>query len=206
MPLPTMEPLLHPHHLAKDLPMTWLTLIGIGIGLAMDAFAVSLASGAILKEVRFRHAFRIAFAFGLFQAAMPLLGGAVGMAIGARIGSFDHWVAFGVLAVIGGKMIYEAGFIAREEKKTHNPLDLRILLVLAVATSLDALAVGFSLSVLATDIYRAAAVIGLVTFAICFAGVLIGDRIGHLCEDKVEILGGLILVGIGVKILVQHLA
>jgi putative Mn2+ efflux pump MntP len=186
--------------------MTWLTIIGIGIGLAMDAFAVSLASGAILKEVHFRHAFRIAFAFGLFQAIMPLLGGAAGVAAGPWINAYDHWLAFTVLAFIGGKMIYESGFIAREEKKTHNPLDLKILLVLAVATSLDALAVGFSLSVLATDILAAAAVIGLVTFAICFVGVLVGNRIGHLCEDKVEIVGGLILVAIGVKILLQHLA
>jgi putative Mn2+ efflux pump MntP len=186
--------------------MTWLTIIGIGIGLAMDAFAVSLASGAILQEVRFRHAFRIALAFGLFQAIMPLLGGAVGAAIGPWIETFDHWLAFGVLAVVGGKMIYEARFIAREQKKEHNPLDLKVLLVLAVATSLDALAVGFSLSVLATDIVVAATVIGLITFAICFAGVLIGDRIGHLCEDKVEVGGGLILVAIGVKILIQHLA
>lgn len=172
----------------------------------MDALAVSLASGAILKEVRFRHAFRIAFVFGLFQAIMPLLGGALGVFLRGLICTFDHWLVFVVLAAIGSKMIYESSFIAKEEKKKHNPLDLKVLMVLAVVTSLDALAVGFSLSVLAEDIYLAATVIGLITLGICFIGVLVGERIGHLCEEKVEIAGGLVLIAIGVKILVEHLA
>jgi putative Mn2+ efflux pump MntP len=183
----------------------WLTIGGIGVGLSMDALAVSLACGAILKEVRFHHAFRIAFAFGLFQALMPLLGGAAGVGLRGWITGFDHWVAFAVLAAIGGKMIYEASFIAKEEKKVHNPLDLKVLLVLAVATSIDALAVGFSLSLLAANIYAAAAVIGLITFVICFAGVLVGDRLGHLWEEKIEVAGGLILVAIGIKIVVGHM-
>jgi putative Mn2+ efflux pump MntP len=180
----------------------WELLI-IAVGLSLDAFAVSVASGFSIKLLRRRDALKMAFFFGAFQAIMPALGWLAGISFRHHIEGFDHWVAFGLLAFIGGKMIYEAFALEKEEKLTDPPCT-SLLLVLALATSLDALAVGLSLAVLRSEIVVPALVIGLVTFVICLVGVYLGHRFGHFFESKVEAVGGLILIGIGVNILIQH--
>jgi putative Mn2+ efflux pump MntP len=183
--------------------MSLWTLLGIALALAMDAFAVSVASGVALKRIRIRHALTIAGFFGAFQAIMPLLGWLGGLTFKNMVSGFDHWLAFGLLSFIGCKMIYESFKIESVEKKT-NPLDIYVLFVLSVATSLDALATGFSFALLGVSIVTPAIVIGLVTFATSFAGVFIGEKSGHFFEKRIEIVGGLILIGIGVRILMSH--
>ena len=178
---------------------------GIGVGLAMDAFAVSVASGSVFKELHIRHALRMAFFFGAFQAVMPLLGYAAGNTFAEHIVSFDHWIAFGLLVLIGGKMIYEAFKIEEVEKKPQNPSNLVVLVALSIATSIDALAVGVTLSVVTHHIYTSVILIGVITFALSYVGYEIGKKMGHFFENKIEILGGLILIAIGVKILISHL-
>lgn len=180
-----------------------LTIL-IAIGLAMDAFAVSISSGLCIKRVKNRHAFKIAFSFGAFQAVMPALGWLAGRTLSSLVSSIDHWIAFLLLTIIGGKMIYEAQK-EKEDKKMMNPLKPHILLALSVATSIDALAVGITFAFLNVTIITPVAIIGLITFILSFVGVHIGNRMGHFFEKKIEILGGLILIGIGLKILIQHL-
>lgn len=182
-----------------------ITVHGIGIGLAMDAFAVSIISGAVFKELHIRHALRMAFFFGSFQALMPLLGYTAGMTFIRHIQPFDHWIAFALLAAIGGKMVYEGLKIPEVQKKLRNPSNLMILLVLSIATSIDALAVGVTLTLVTEYIFRAVATIGVVTFLMSYVGYELGKRFGHFFENKIEILGGFILIAIGSKILISHL-
>ena len=184
--------------------MNLVTIIIIAVGLAMDAFAVSIASGVTLKEVRLSYALRIALFFGGFQAVMPLIGWLVGSSFSSYIAAFDHWVAFGLLAFIGGKMIYESTILKEAEKKT-DPRKLIVLFVLAIATSIDALAVGLSFSFLDVTIVEPVIIIGLITFLLSFAGVYIGTKAGSMFENKIEIIGGVILIGVGIKILIEHL-
>jgi putative Mn2+ efflux pump MntP len=179
------------------------SIVFIAVALAMDALAVSIASGIILKKSKLKHAVRIAFFFGIFQLFMPLAGAFAGTFIRDFMSSFDHWVIFAILTAIGGKMIYES-FILKKEEDKFDPTNLKTLVFLSIATSIDALAVGVSLSLLSSSIYLAVSIIGVVTFALCFIGVMIGDLIGHFFEEKIEALGGLILVGIGIKILLEH--
>ncbi len=185
--------------------MELLTIVFVAVGLAMDAFAVSIVTGSIYRELRVRHILRMALFFGGFQALMPVIGSLAGLALREHISVYDHWIAFGLLAFVGGKMIYEA-FAMESAEKNLDPSDLVILLSLAVATSIDALAVGVTLSLLATSIFVAAAIIGIVTFGLSYAGVEVGKRFGHFFESKIEVLGGLILIAIGLKILISHLA
>jgi putative Mn2+ efflux pump MntP len=183
--------------------MHLVTIFLIAVGLAMDAFAVSIVAGSIYRELHVRHALRMAMFFGGFQAAMPIIGFLAGLGLRPYIAVYDHWIAFGLLLFVGGKMIYES-FKIESAERNLDPANLLILLALAVATSIDALAVGITLSVLKVSILPAALIIGVVTFALSFAGVSIGKRFGHLFEGKIEIIGGLILIGIGVKILIEH--
>lgn len=176
----------------------------IAIGLAMDAFAVSIASGVTIKHLRIRNALTIATCFGSFQAFMPLIGWLAGLTLRDFISGFDHWIAFGLLNGIGFKMIYESCKVDSIERQI-NPLNIFVLLILSIATSIDALAVGMSLSFLKIAIAVPAIVIGTVTFLLTLLGVFVGNRVGHFFEKKIEILGGLILIGIGVKILIEHL-
>ena len=169
----------------------------------MDAFAVSIVSGSTYRQLQLRHALRMAAFFGAFQAFMPLIGSLAGLTLREHIADFDHWVAFALLAAIGGKMIYESFRIKQAEKK-HDPASLLTLLALAVATSIDALAVGITLSLIAASIIFAVIIIGLVTFVLSYFGVYIGKKFGHFFETKIEALGGMILIAIGVKILIQH--
>lgn len=174
----------------------------IAVGLSMDAFAVSVASGWSAGCLRVRHALRIAFFFGAFQAVMPVVGWLAGAGLRGYIAEFDHWVAFGLLSVVGLKMIYESQRLGSDERP---PLGLKMLLLLSIATSIDALAVGLSLSFLNVPIIAPALIIGLVTFVFSYTGVLVGSRFGHFFERKIEALGGLILIAIGLSILVEHL-
>ncbi len=184
--------------------MNFYAILLIAVALAMDALAVSIASGIILKKSKLKHALRIAFFFGIFQLFMPLIGAFAGTFIKDFISAFDHWIIFIILTAIGGKMIYEA-FILKEEEEKFDPTNLKTLIFLSIATSIDAFAVGISLSLLSASIFLAVSIIGIVTFILCFIGVMIGDFIGHFFEEKIEALGGLILVGIGIKILLGHI-
>ena len=180
------------------------TIIVIALGLAMDAFAVSIVTGSVYRELHIRHVLRMALFFGGFQAIMPIVGFLAGLSLKGYIASWDHWIAFGLLSLVGGKMILEAFKISSAEKK-QDPSSLLVLLALSVATSIDALAVGVTLSLLTASIALAVTIIGLVTFGLSYAGVAIGKRFGHFFESRIEVLGGLILIAIGTKILIQHL-
>lgn len=185
--------------------MDILTILLIAVGLAMDAFAVSIASGLTVKGLQLKGALKIALFFGLFQALMPVLGWSAGLGLRGFISGIDHWIAFGILSVIGSKMIFESFAIKTNRGKTENQ-GTYTLLVLSIATSIDALAVGLTLSFLKVSIFSPAIIIGVVTAILSFAGVLIGKRYGHLFESKIEALAGLILIGIGIKILIEHLS
>jgi putative Mn2+ efflux pump MntP len=180
------------------------TILLIAVALAMDAFAVSVASGLNIKQFKVNHALRIAFFFGLFQGVMPVVGWLAGFNLRQFISAVDHWVAFGLLLIIGIKMMVEP-LRKRPDKKKINPLNVYVLLVLAVATSIDALAVGLSLAFLKLLIITPAIIIGIVTFMLSFIGVFLGNRTGDFLKSKVEFLGGLILIIIGAKILIEHL-
>jgi putative Mn2+ efflux pump MntP len=181
-------------------------ILGIAIGLAMDAFAVALASGLVLGQVSGRQTFRLSFHFGLFQFLMPVVGWLAGLTIEQWIGSVDHWIAFGLLATIGGKMVWE-GFHPEEAATGRtDPTRGLSLVVLSVATSIDALAVGLSLGMLGVRIWYPAIVIGIVTAALTALGMHLGRPLGVRFGHRMEVMGGLILVGIGVRILVAHLA
>jgi manganese efflux pump family protein len=184
--------------------MQLLQIVFIAIGLAADAFAVSVSSGAIIVKLRLHHALRIAFFFGAFQAIMPWIGWKIGSLASDLIRSIDHWLAFVILSIIGGKMIYESFLLKEEVEEADNPLNLYVLLSLAVATSIDALAVGVTFSFLDVSIYEPVLIIGAVTFLLSLAGTYIGEFFGHIFENRIELAGGLILIGIGCKILIEH--
>ncbi len=183
--------------------MDVLSLLGIALALAMDAFAVALAAGLTLDAVTGRHLFRLGFHFGLFQAGMPVIGWLAGLTVQRWIAEYDHWVAFVLLALVGGKMIREA-LQKTEERPEKDPTRGWTLIVLSIATSIDALAVGLSLAMLGVSIWLPAAVIGLVCGALTVAGMLLGRRASSAWGPRVEILGGLILIAIGSKILLEH--
>ena len=176
--------------------MGLVELLLIAVGLSMDAFAVSICKGLDMKEVNLKVAVVLALFFGGFQALMPLIGWALGSQFLGIIGPIDHWVAFVLLAVIGGKMLWEA---------FHEKLDLKELLMLAIATSIDALAVGISFAALSVDIVPSVALIGVTTFAFSIAGVFVGNFFGSRYEKPASIVGGVVLILIGSKILLEHL-
>lgn len=170
----------------------------------MDAFAVSIVSGAAYRQLKVKHALRIALSFGAFQALMPLIGSLAGLTIRDHITDYDHWVVFGLLAAVGGKMIYES-FKIKPANDKFNPSNVVVLLILSIATSIDALAVGITLSFLEVSIVVAVVIIGLVTFVLSYLGVYIGKKAGHFFENRIEAIGGLILIALGIKILIEHL-
>ena len=184
--------------------MEIFTILIIALALAMDAFAVSIASGAAYRQLHIKHTLRLAIFFGGFQAFMPLLGALAGLSFRDYIEDYGHWVAFIILVFVGGKMIYES-FKITEAEKNYSPANILVLLTLSVATSIDALAVGITLSFVATSITIAVIVIGLVTFILSYIGVILGKKLGHFFENKIEAIGGLVLIGLGTKILIQHL-
>ncbi|MFH1882535.1 MAG: manganese efflux pump MntP family protein [Planctomycetota bacterium] len=183
--------------------MDLVTIIVIAVGLAMDAFAVSIVSGSVYQQLHVRHALRIAVFFGGFQAIMPLIGFMAGLSVKEYIANYDHWVAFGLLSAVGGKMIYES-FKIKSVEENFDPSNIFVLLVLSIATSIDALAIGITLSLIVSSIAIAVIIIGLVTFVLSYLGVCIGKRFGHFFESRIEAIGGLILIGLGIKILFEH--
>lgn len=184
--------------------MGLITIIIIALALAMDAFAVSIVSGTTYRQLEVKHAFRMALFFGGFQAFMPLVGSLAGLTIRDYIAEYDHWVAFGLLAAVGGKMIYESLKMAPPGKNS-NPANMVVLLLLSIATSIDALAVGITLSFLQVSIAVAVTIIGLITFILSYLGVCIGKKVGHFFEGQIEAIGGIVLIGLGIKILIEHL-
>ncbi len=182
-----------------------IELILISIGLAMDAFAVSVCKGLCQRKFSSFNAFVIALFFGGFQALMPTVGYILGKQFENQIMSFDHWIAFILLAVIGINMIREAVRGDDEEISCSYVINLKELTLLAIATSIDALPVGITFAFLKVSIYTAAPLIGIITFAISFSGVFIGNKFGAAYKEKAEIAGGIILILIGAKILLEHL-
>ena len=187
--------------------MGLVELLLIAVGLSMDAFAVSICKGLGMKEVNLKVAVVLALFFGGFQALMPLIGWALGSQFLGIICPIDHWLAFVLLAVIGGKMLWEA---FREDAgegdgKPADRIDLGEFLILAIATSIDALAVGSSFAALSVDIVPSVALIGVATFAFSIAGVFVGNFFGSRYEKPASIVGGVVLILIGTKILLEHL-
>lgn len=180
-------------------------LFMIALGLAVDAFAVSITSGATIQRMRLRHALLIATFFGAFQGVMPLLGWLLAGEFGEAFRTAGHWVAFAVLVFVGSKMIYEARWTETHEDD-RDPLNLYVLFILAVATSIDAFAVGVALAALDVSIVHPILVIGAVTFVLSLLGTYLGDMFGHLLEDRLEIVGGVLLILLGFKILIERLA
>ncbi len=185
----------------------FVELFLIGVGLSMDAFAVSICKGLGMSRLNMRQAAVISLFFGGFQALMPLIGWALGSQLTDFITPIDHWIAFGLLAFVGGKMLWDAFHEDDEDEgsQTDEKLDLKELLMLAIATSIDALAVGITFAFLQVAIVPSITIIGLTTFVISFAGVAVGHFFGARFEKPATIVGGVVLILIGVKILLEHL-
>ena len=186
----------------------FILLFLMGVSLAMDAFAVSVCKGLAMRKVNKKQCLVIALFFGGFQALMPFLGWLLGNRFESYITSIDHWIAFVLLGFIGGKMVVEAIRDKGEEPEITEidpPLDIKELFVLAVATSIDALAVGITFAFLEIPIVEAMLIIGITTFVISVAGVYIGNFFGNKYKSKAELVGGIILILIGLKILLKHL-
>lgn len=184
--------------------MDLITIILLAIGLSMDAFAVSVTNGIIIKKVTLTHSLKIALCFGFFQALMPLLGWYFASYFSAYIIGFDHWIAFILLTLIGGKMVHEA-FEEEDIDKKTDPTQIGKLLLLGIATSIDALAVGVNFAFIQTDLFLTIAIIGLTTFSISFVGVYFGKTFGAFFKKEAEIFGGVVLFLIGLRILIEHL-
>ena len=185
-----------------------IPLFFIAISLSLDAFAVSVSSGISIRDLRFFHALRASFCFGLFQFIMPLAGWYMGDAFAARFETYTHWIAFALLAFIGGKMILGSlrrgkGSVAGHAENTGDIRSLITLFILSVATSIDALATGVSLNIMGLGVWLSAAIIGGVTFFVCLFGFEFGRRIGTALEKWAQIAGGFVLIGIGIRILIQ---
>ena len=184
--------------------MTYFELILLSIGLAMDASAVSLGAAASGFASHPRAIFRLAFHFGLFQAVMPGIGWLLGSTVVEYIVNWDHWIAFGLLAIVGGRMIHE-GLHPDAERISSDPSKGLTLISLSIATSIDALAVGLSFSMLEMDIFIPCLIIGVTTFVLAILAIRLGRVAGEYLGSRVEVLGGLILLGIGVRILYSHM-
>jgi putative Mn2+ efflux pump MntP len=181
-----------------------LTILGVAIGLAMDAFAVAVASGLAIPQITGRHRFRLGFHFGLFQFLMPVLGWFAGHQVAGYIQAYDHWIAFGLLSFVGGKMIWESAGGRPRSSLRADPTRGWSLVTLSVATSLDALAVGFGMAALGVSVWIPSVVIGLVAGAMTVLGLSLGRRLGQQCGRRAEAAGGLVLLAIGVRILFIH--
>lgn len=183
--------------------MGLIELFLIAVGLSMDAFAVSVCKGLAMPKCTFKKAAIVGLWFGGFQALMPAIGYILGAQFQETIASIDHWIAFVLLALIGGNMIHEA--LDNDEEEADASLDVKTMFLLAVATSIDALAIGITFAFLKVNIIPAVCFIGIVTFIISFAGVKIGNVFGVRYKNKAEIVGGVILILLGLKILLEHL-
>jgi putative Mn2+ efflux pump MntP len=184
--------------------MDFITILLIAVGLSFDTFAVSVSSGLTIRHIRFYQAVKIAFTLAFFQALMPLIGWVLGNQVADLIVNYDHWVAFGLLSFLGIKMAYES-LKKDKEDSNFNPLNLVVLLGMAVATSIDALVVGVSFALIEINIFWSILIIGVVTFLVSMIGMLFGKKVGGSLGKKMEIIGGIILIGIGLKILLSHI-
>ena len=178
-------------------------IIILSIGLSMDAFAVAMCKGLSMRKMSWKKAIVIALYFGIFQAVMPLIGYGLGIKFQQSIANIDHWIAFSLLVFIGANMVGEA--FANDSKTSNENVDFKTMFILALATSIDALTIGVTFAFLDVNILLAATIIGVVTFLLSLMGVKIGNRFGSKYEAKAEILGGIILVFMGIKILVEHM-
>lgn len=183
--------------------MDLITIVLIAVGLAMDAFAVSIAKGIVIDRQRKKTALLIASLFGGFQMLMPAIGWLVGLSFKEIIMGVDHWIAFGLLAFIGSKMIYDS--TKKEKENKEEDLKIHSILILAVATSIDALMVGLSFAFLQTSILEPILAIGLITFLLSLLGFYFGCGLGRVFGNRIKIVGGLILIAIGIRILIEHL-
>jgi putative Mn2+ efflux pump MntP len=184
--------------------MLLIDVLLLAVGLAMDACVVSAGAGASGRSTGGRATFRLGFHFGLFQFLMPIVGWFAGLTIAGAIGSVDHWIAFILLAIVGGRMI-RSGLKGEEEKGAGDPSKGWTLVMLSIATSIDALAVGFSLAMIGVDILFPAVVIGVVTAAMSVAGLRLGARLGARFGHRMEVVGGMILIFVGARIVFEHL-
>ena len=183
--------------------MEYLSVLLIAVGLAMDAFAVAICKGLAMRKPGVKAILVIGLWFGFFQAVMPVIGYLLGSSFYSYISEYDHWIAFALLALIGANMIREA--LSGEEEGVDDSIGFRTMLVLAIATSIDALAVGISLAMTGDDIVQSAVMIGVVTFLISAAGVKMGGLVGDRFGSRAELVGGVILILIGLRILLDHL-
>ena len=181
-----------------------IQILLIAFALSFDAFAVSVSGGLTAAHTRFSYSIRAACFFGIFQGFMPIIGWTAGISFRSLISHFDHWIAFVILAIIGGRMIYEA-FSTKKNRKKLNILDIKMLLILSIATSIDALAAGLSFAFMNVSILKASLIIGIVTFIICSIGGWLGRKATKFNPKIVEFIGGLILIGVGSNILISHL-
>jgi len=180
-----------------------LEVVLIAIGLAMDAFAVSICKGLSMKKMSWKKAIVVGGYFGIFQGLMPVIGYFLGTTFESIVTKIDHWIAFGLLVFIGINMLKEA--FGNETENCNDNVDFKTMIVLAIATSVDALAVGITFAFLKTNIVLASLIIAIITFAVCLIGVKIGNKFGDKYERKAETVGGLILIFMGIKILLEHL-
>ena len=183
--------------------MELFEIIAIGFGLAMDAFAVSICKGLSMKKIDFKKAIIIAIYFGAFQALMPVLGFLLGSTFSSFVQSVDHWIAFILLAIIGGNMIKDS--TDDETEKRNDNVDVKTMIILAIATSIDALAVGITFAFFKVDLIFSISIIGIITFVLSIIGVVIGNKFGDKFQNRAELAGGIVLIIIGLKILLEHL-
>ena len=186
--------------------MSLFEILAIAVALAMDAFAVSVATSASLPKITWRHCFRLSFHFGLFQFLMPVIGWGMGMSVRSYIEGWDHWVAFAMLALVGLGMLKEAWSDGEEERREGDATRGLTLIMLAVATSIDAMAVGLSFAMVGVSVWMPAVLIGVVCAVITLAGIALGRILGRstMLGGKASVLGALVLFGIGIKILHEH--
>jgi len=175
----------------------------LAIGLSFDTFAVSVSCGLIEKDIRFLRASRIAIIFAIFQAIMPIAGWLLGLSVKKYIIRVDHWIAFGLLFFVGIKMIYES--FKNDEERNFNPQDIKVILFLSIATTIDAFVIGITLAFLNVKLLLTTSIIGAVTYLASMLGILFGKNLGTHFGKKIEIVGGLILIAIGIKLLLEHL-
>ena len=183
--------------------MELFEIIVIGIGLAMDAFAVSVCKGLSMKKLDWKKAIIIALYFGIFQALMPVFGYYLGSTFSSFVQQVDHWIAFILLAIIGGNMIKDS--TDDEEEKRNDRVDVRTMVLLAIATSIDAFAIGVTFAFFEVNLLLSISIIGIITLVLSIIGVVIGNKFGDKFQNKAELTGGIILIIIGLKILFEHL-
>lgn len=195
-----------PFRLGGTYRLDFASLLLLALALAMDAFAVSVTEGIRTQDIRNAQALKLSGFFGFFQALMPVIGFLAGTTIYSYIEKVDHFVAFGLLSFIGIRMIYESIHDHSETNTRTQAANTKDILLLSIATSIDALAVGISLAIQNANIWVSALVIGLVTFALCYLGVILGKRLGERLQKRAQIFGGLLLIVLGLKILFEHLS